>query len=132
MRAGMSPNPDRGAGTQQEEVKRLTLMDRDWEGAIAETDYATQARQDGHGGGTQGVGGGRHGQSRQSSGRAGEARRMASRLLESMDDVGQEAENLWAGEGQGVESVGARSAEVSVGASGSSQSDPVSSLERPG
>ena len=48
VREGMGPNPDRGGAAQWEGVERLTLMDRAWEGAIEEIDYATQ---DGPGGG---------------------------------------------------------------------------------
>ncbi|KAK3256630.1 hypothetical protein CYMTET_34247 [Cymbomonas tetramitiformis] len=82
--------------------KRLAMMGRAREDAVEETDNAMQAGQDGHGGGTQGSGGTQHGQSGQASGGAGEAGRMASRLLESMEEVRQEAETVLAAEGQGL------------------------------
>ncbi|KAK3235486.1 hypothetical protein CYMTET_54319 [Cymbomonas tetramitiformis] len=55
-----------------------------------------------HGQRTQGFAGTQHEQSGQASGGASEAERMASRLLESMKDVRQEAENLQAAEGRGL------------------------------
>ncbi|KAK3287208.1 hypothetical protein CYMTET_5270 [Cymbomonas tetramitiformis] len=65
------------------------------------------------------------GQTRRGRRDAGEAGRMASRLLESVEDVQQEAENLRAAElrdeAQGLGTAEAWSAEVSVGASGPSQ-----------
>ncbi|KAK3237747.1 hypothetical protein CYMTET_52201 [Cymbomonas tetramitiformis] len=62
--------------------------------------------------------GAQHERSRQASGRAGEAGRRASRLLESMENVRREAESLWAAKGQGQGSAESRSAEVSAGAGG--------------
>ncbi|KAK3239200.1 hypothetical protein CYMTET_50851 [Cymbomonas tetramitiformis] len=98
VREGMGPNPDRGEAAQREGVERLALMDRAWEDAIEEIDYATQ---DGSGGGTQGSGGTQDEQSEQASGGADEAGAMAARLLESMEDVRREAEHLRTGRDQG-------------------------------
>ena len=42
VREGMGPNPDRGGAAQREGMERLTLMDRAWEDAFEETDYATR------------------------------------------------------------------------------------------
>ncbi|KAK3238690.1 hypothetical protein CYMTET_51318 [Cymbomonas tetramitiformis] len=47
---GMGPDLDRGEANRREGAERLALMDRAWEDALEETDYATQ---DGSGGGTQ-------------------------------------------------------------------------------
>ncbi|KAK3247349.1 hypothetical protein CYMTET_43150 [Cymbomonas tetramitiformis] len=69
VRGGMG----RGEAAGWEEMGRLVLMDREWEDAIEETDYA---RQDRHGGETQESGGEQHEQSEKASAGAGEAGRM--------------------------------------------------------
>ncbi|KAK3250119.1 hypothetical protein CYMTET_40485 [Cymbomonas tetramitiformis] len=91
VRGGMGPDLDRGEADRREGAERLALMDRAWEDAFEETDYATQ---DGSGGGTHESEGTQREQSGQASGGAGEAGAMASRLLESMEDVRREAEHL--------------------------------------
>ncbi|KAK3259340.1 hypothetical protein CYMTET_31649 [Cymbomonas tetramitiformis] len=118
VREGMGPNPDRGEAAQLEGVERLALMDRAWEDAIEEIDYATQ---DGSGGGTQGSGGTQDEQSEQASGGADEAGAMAPRLLESMEDVRREAEHLSSGRGQGGGTAEAQSGEAHAGAGGPGQ-----------
>ncbi|KAK3259487.1 hypothetical protein CYMTET_31516 [Cymbomonas tetramitiformis] len=50
VRGGMGPDLDLGEADRREGAERLALMDRAWEDACEETDYATQ---DGLGGGTQ-------------------------------------------------------------------------------
>ncbi|KAK3273068.1 hypothetical protein CYMTET_18671 [Cymbomonas tetramitiformis] len=50
VRGGMGPDLDRGEADRREGAERLALMDRAWEDAFEETDYATQ---DGSGGGMQ-------------------------------------------------------------------------------
>ncbi|KAK3256138.1 hypothetical protein CYMTET_34710 [Cymbomonas tetramitiformis] len=91
VRGGMGPDLDLGEAARREGVERLALMDRVWEDAFEETDYASQ---DGLGGGTQESGGTQRERSGQASGEAGEAGAMASRLLESMEDVRREVEHL--------------------------------------
>ncbi|KAK3256567.1 hypothetical protein CYMTET_34305 [Cymbomonas tetramitiformis] len=75
-------------------VPELAPMDRAWENAIEETDYATQ---DGHGGGTQGSAGTQQGQSGQASGGAGEAGGTSQGALShhlSVQDILAEGEDL--------------------------------------
>ncbi|KAK3238414.1 hypothetical protein CYMTET_51572 [Cymbomonas tetramitiformis] len=103
---------------RREGVERLALMDRVWEDAFEETDYATQ---DGLGGGTQESGGTQHEQSEQASGGGGEGGAITSRLLESMEDVRREAEHLSTVGGQGGGAAEARSGGARAGTSGLSQ-----------
>ncbi|KAK3264151.1 hypothetical protein CYMTET_27087 [Cymbomonas tetramitiformis] len=99
LQENQGPNPDHGEEPRWEEVERLALVDRTWEAALEETGYVTQCGQGGHGGGTQGSWGTQPGQPGQACGGVGEAERRASRHLESMEGVWQEAENLRAVEG---------------------------------
>ncbi|KAK3242763.1 hypothetical protein CYMTET_47559 [Cymbomonas tetramitiformis] len=104
----MGPDLDQGEADRREGAERLALMNRAWEDAFKETDCATQ---DGSGGGTQESEGTQREQSGQTSGGAGEAGAMASRLLESMEDVRREAEHLGTVGGQGKGTAEARSGE---------------------
>ncbi|KAK3248785.1 hypothetical protein CYMTET_41762 [Cymbomonas tetramitiformis] len=88
MQKGMNPDWDPGEAARGEGTERLALMDRTWEDAIDGTDYATQDRPSG---GTLDSEGTQHEQSGQASGVPGT---IASRLLESMEDVRQEAAYL--------------------------------------
>ncbi|KAK3249614.1 hypothetical protein CYMTET_40957 [Cymbomonas tetramitiformis] len=101
-----------------EEVESVERGSRAWEDAIEEADYATQ---DGFGGGTQESGGTQHERSGQASGGAGEAGAMASRLLESMEDVRREADHLRIAGIQGEGTAEARSGGVHASAGGPSQ-----------
>ncbi|KAK3258150.1 hypothetical protein CYMTET_32793, partial [Cymbomonas tetramitiformis] len=105
VRGGMGPGLNGGRGSTGG-VERLALMDRAWEDAFEETDYATQ---DGLGGGTQESGEKLHDRFGQAPGGPGEADTMASRLLESMEDVRREAEHLCIVGGQGEDTAEARS-----------------------
>ncbi|KAK3233318.1 hypothetical protein CYMTET_56367 [Cymbomonas tetramitiformis] len=91
---------------------------RVWEDAFEEIDYATQ---DGLGGGAQESGRTQLEQSEQASGGAGEAGAIASRLLESMEDVRREAEHLGTVGGQGGGTAEARSGGARAGIGGLSQ-----------
>ncbi|KAK3236266.1 hypothetical protein CYMTET_53585, partial [Cymbomonas tetramitiformis] len=115
---GMGPDLDRGEADRREGAERLALMDRAWEDAFEETDYATQ---DGSGGGMQESEGTQRERSGQASGEAGEAGAMASRLLESMEDVRREVEHLGTVEGQGGGTAEARSGGARAGIGGLSQ-----------
>ncbi|KAK3274731.1 hypothetical protein CYMTET_17099 [Cymbomonas tetramitiformis] len=115
---GMGPDLDRGEADRREGAERLALMDRAWEDAFEETDYATQ---DGSGGGMQESEGTQREQSGQAPGEAGEAGAMASRLLESMEDVRREVEHLGTVEGQGGGTAEARSGGARAGIGGLSQ-----------
>ncbi|KAK3241179.1 hypothetical protein CYMTET_49033 [Cymbomonas tetramitiformis] len=115
---GMGPDLDRGEADRREGAERLALMDRAWEDAFEETDYATQ---DGSGGGTQESQGTQRKRSGQASGEAGEAGAMASRLLESMEDVRREVEHLGTVGGQGGGTPEARSGGARAGVGGLSQ-----------
>ncbi|KAK3252907.1 hypothetical protein CYMTET_37813 [Cymbomonas tetramitiformis] len=90
---GMDPGLNGGEAARCEGLERLALMDRPWEDAIEETDYATQ---DGLGGGPQGSEEMQHERSGQASDGAGEAGWMASRLLESMEDAALSVEDILA------------------------------------
>ncbi|KAK3287658.1 hypothetical protein CYMTET_4840 [Cymbomonas tetramitiformis] len=115
VRGGMGPDLDRGEADRRKGAERLALMDRAWEDVFEETDYATQ---DGSGGGTQESEGTQREQSGQASGGAGEAGAMASRLLESMEDVRREAEHLGTVGGQGRGTAEARSGGARAGTGG--------------
>ncbi|KAK3278616.1 hypothetical protein CYMTET_13456 [Cymbomonas tetramitiformis] len=115
---GMGPDLDRGEADRREGAERLALMDRAWEDAFEETDYATQ---DGSGGGMQESEGTQRERSGQAPGEAGEAGAMASRLLESMEDVRREVEHLGTVEGQGGGTAEARSGGARAGIGGLSQ-----------
>ncbi|KAK3288055.1 hypothetical protein CYMTET_4449 [Cymbomonas tetramitiformis] len=115
---GMGPDLDRGEADRREGAERLALMDRAWEDAFEETDYATQ---DGSGGGMQESEGTQRERSGQASGEAGEAGAMASRLLESMEDVRREVEHLGTVGGQGGGTAEARSGGARAGIGGLSQ-----------
>ncbi|KAK3276043.1 hypothetical protein CYMTET_15858 [Cymbomonas tetramitiformis] len=115
---GMGPDLDRGEADRREGAERLALMDRAWEDAFEETDYATQ---DGSGGGTQESEGTQRERSGQAPGEAGEAGAMASRLLESMEDVRREVEHLGTVGGQGGGTAEARSGGARAGIGGLSQ-----------
>ncbi|KAK3267845.1 hypothetical protein CYMTET_23622 [Cymbomonas tetramitiformis] len=78
----------------------LALMNRAWEDAFEEMDYATQAGQDGDGDGTQESLGTQ--QSEQASGGTGEARRMAARLSDGLEYVRRGAECIQAAGGPRV------------------------------
>ncbi|KAK3242771.1 hypothetical protein CYMTET_47555 [Cymbomonas tetramitiformis] len=114
----MGPDLDRGEADRREGAERLALMDRAWEDAFEETDYATQ---DGSGGGMQESEGTQRERSGQASGEAGEAGAMASRLLESMEDVRREVEHLGTVGGQGGGTAEARSGGARAGIGGLSQ-----------
>ncbi|KAK3268480.1 hypothetical protein CYMTET_23018 [Cymbomonas tetramitiformis] len=114
----MSPDLDRGEADRREGAERLALMDRAWEDAFEETDYATH---DGSGGGMQESEGTQRERSGQASGEAGEAGAMASRLLESMEDVRREVEHLGTVGGQGGGTAEARSGGARAGIGGLSQ-----------
>ncbi|KAK3242740.1 hypothetical protein CYMTET_47589 [Cymbomonas tetramitiformis] len=114
----MGPDLDRGEADRREGAERLALMDRAWEDAFEETDYATQ---DGSGGGMQESEGTQRERSGQAPGEAGEAGAMASRLLESMEDVRREVEHLGTVEGQGGGTAEARSGGARAGIGGLSQ-----------
>ncbi|KAK3264305.1 hypothetical protein CYMTET_26946 [Cymbomonas tetramitiformis] len=118
VRGGMGPDLDRGEAARRERVERLALMDRAWEDAFEETDYATQ---DGSGGGTQESEGTQRERSGQAPGEAGEAGAMASRLLESMEDVRRKVEHQSTVGGQGGGTTEARSGEARAGAGRPSQ-----------
>ncbi|KAK3283093.1 hypothetical protein CYMTET_9198 [Cymbomonas tetramitiformis] len=111
----MGPDLDRGEADRREGAERLALMDRAWEDAFEETDYATQ---DGSGGGMQESEGTQRERSGQAPGEAGEAGAMASRLLESMEDVRREVEHLGTVEGQGGGTAEARSGGARAGIGG--------------
>ncbi|KAK3253652.1 hypothetical protein CYMTET_37104 [Cymbomonas tetramitiformis] len=115
---GMGPDLDRGEADRREGAERLALMDRAWEDAFEETDYATQ---DGSGGGMQESEGTQRERSGQAPSEAGEAGVMASRLLESMEDVGREVEHLGTVEGQGGGTAEARYGGARAGIGGLSQ-----------
>ncbi|KAK3279320.1 hypothetical protein CYMTET_12791 [Cymbomonas tetramitiformis] len=115
---GMGPDLDRGEADRREGAERLALMDRAWEDAFEETDYATQ---DGSGGGMQESEGTQREQSGQAPGETGEAGAMASRLLESMEDVRREVEHLGTVEGQEGGTAEARSGGARAGIGGLSQ-----------
>ncbi|KAK3246914.1 hypothetical protein CYMTET_43564 [Cymbomonas tetramitiformis] len=115
---GMGPDLDRGEADRREGAERLALMDRAWEDAFEETDYTTQ---DGSGGGMQESEGTQRERSGQAPGEAGEAGAMASRLLESMEDVRREVEHLGTVEGQGGGTAEARSGGARAGIGGLSQ-----------
>ncbi|KAK3283284.1 hypothetical protein CYMTET_9004 [Cymbomonas tetramitiformis] len=115
---GMGPDLDRGEANRREGAERLALMDRAWEDALEETDYATQ---DGSGGGTQESEGTQRERSRQAPDEAGEAGAMASRLLESMEDVRREVEHLGTVGDQGGGTAEARSGGARAGIGGLSQ-----------
>ncbi|KAK3250800.1 hypothetical protein CYMTET_39834 [Cymbomonas tetramitiformis] len=115
---GMGPDLDRGEADRREGAERLALMDRAWEDAFEGTDYATQ---DGSGGGMQESEGTQRERSGQAPGEAGEAGAMASRLLESMEDVRREVEHLGTVEGQGGGTTEARSGGARAGIGGLSQ-----------
>ncbi|KAK3267830.1 hypothetical protein CYMTET_23642 [Cymbomonas tetramitiformis] len=118
VRGGMGPDLDLGEADRREGAERLALMDRAWEDACEETDYATQ---DGLGGGTQESEGTQREQTGQASGGAGKAGTMASRLLESMEDVRREAEHLGTVGGQGRGTAQARSGGARASTGGLSQ-----------
>ncbi|KAK3255678.1 hypothetical protein CYMTET_35153 [Cymbomonas tetramitiformis] len=115
---GMGPDLDRGEADRREGAERLALMDRAWEDAFEETDYATQ---DGSGGGMQESEGTQRERSGQAPGEAGEAGAMASRLLESMKDVRREVEHLGTVGSQGGGTPEARSGGAKAGIGGLSQ-----------
>ncbi|KAK3241159.1 hypothetical protein CYMTET_49048 [Cymbomonas tetramitiformis] len=114
----MSPDLDRGEADRREGAERLALMDRAWEDAFEETDYATQ---DGSGGGMHESEGTQRERSGQAPGEAGEAGAMASRLLESMEDVQREVEHLRTVEGQGGGTAEARYGGAQAGIGGLNQ-----------
>ncbi|KAK3271639.1 hypothetical protein CYMTET_20025 [Cymbomonas tetramitiformis] len=108
----MGPDLDWREADRREGAERLALMDRAWEDVFEETDYAMQ---DGSGGGTQESEGTQRERSGQASGEAGEAGAMASRLLESMEDVRREVEHLGTVGGQGGSTAEARSGGARAG-----------------
>ncbi|KAK3261133.1 hypothetical protein CYMTET_29947 [Cymbomonas tetramitiformis] len=114
----MGPDLDWREADRREGAERLALMDRAWEDVFEETDYAMQ---DGSGGGTQESEGTQRERSGQASGEAGEAGAMASRLLESMEDVRREVEHLGTVGGQGGGTAEARSGGARAGIGGPSQ-----------
>ncbi|KAK3255601.1 hypothetical protein CYMTET_35224 [Cymbomonas tetramitiformis] len=112
---GGEPAPE----TQQQCAGRAVAEGlRAWEDAFEETDYATQ---DGSGGGTQESEGTQRELSGHAPGEAGEAGAMATRLLESMEDVRREVEHLGTVEGQGGGTAEARSGGARAGIGGLSQ-----------
>ncbi|KAK3233189.1 hypothetical protein CYMTET_56485 [Cymbomonas tetramitiformis] len=115
---GMGPDLDRAEADRRERAERLALMDRAWEDAFKETDYAMQ---DGSGGGMQESEGTQRERTGHAPGEAGEAGAMASRLLGSMEDVRREVEHLGTVEGQGGGTAEARSGGARAGIGGLSQ-----------
>ncbi|KAK3263559.1 hypothetical protein CYMTET_27642 [Cymbomonas tetramitiformis] len=83
---GMGPDLDRGEADRREGAERLALMDRAWEDAFEETDYATQ---DGSGGGTQESEGTQRERSGQASGIGG-----LSQAASSVEDILNEWDDL--------------------------------------
>ncbi|KAK3289147.1 hypothetical protein CYMTET_3418 [Cymbomonas tetramitiformis] len=95
VRGGMGPDLDRGEADRREGAERLALMDRAWEDAFEETDYATQ---DGSGGGTHESEGAQREQSGQASGTGG-----LSQAASSVEDILNEWDDLLSpGAGSGV------------------------------
>ncbi|KAK3267953.1 hypothetical protein CYMTET_23518 [Cymbomonas tetramitiformis] len=116
------PGPAHGEeGAWRTEGEALALMDRAWEDAVAEADYAMQPASDAPPGGPLGPGG--FGTSPERSkliprGGAGRGwKNTAPHLLESIEDMSQEwvAADLWRAQRQGPGIVDAQSEGVSVG-----------------